>query len=461
MRIRLFLSFLLIILITTTSLVLIARWQAIVEIRNFVARGGFAGAETLVNALERYYRANQSWDGIALLLSGQGQRPGPGGFSGPGFRLFNERFRLADASGNVIYDSAAPNQTPAQHAPLQEGEIERAIPLRVDRQIVGYVLLDVRAPLTPGIESGLVNLINRGAILAALISALLAIILALILGYILLQPIRTLTRAAAALGQGDLSQRVPVEGDDEIAALAETFNHMAASLQAAEARRQAMTADIAHELRTPLAVQRANLEALQDGVYPLTTDNLQAVYEQTLLLERLVEDLRTLALADAGQLDLILTPTDLPALLKRVADQFTPQASQQRRTLTVQLPPPDACPPMELDPGRVEQILGNLLTNALRHTPEGGLVTVTLACTPEGARLTVRDTGPGIPPEHLPHIFERFYRSDRARSRAEGGSGLGLSIARRIAEAHRGTLTAENHPAGGAIFTLTLPRERR
>jgi signal transduction histidine kinase len=230
---------------------------------------------------------------------------------------------------------------------------------------------------------------------------------------------------------------------------------MADALQSAEESRRAMTADIAHELRNPLAVQRANLEALQDGIYPLTPENLTPILEQNLLLTRLVEDLRTLALADSGHLNLERSPTLLRDCVQRVVEQFSPQADS--RGIAIQWSAREDCPPVNVDAGRIEQIIGNLLSNALRYTPQGGKIWLDLTCTGEQIQLTVRDSGPGIPVEALPHVFERFFRADRSRSRAEGGSGLGLAIARRLAEAHGGSLTAANHPQGGALFTLTLP----
>jgi signal transduction histidine kinase len=274
---------------------------------------------------------------------------------------------------------------------------------------------------------------------------------------------------------------VRASGNDELAELGRSFNSMADSLQQAEDSRRALTADIAHELRTPLAVQRANLEALQDGVYPLTPENLTPVLEQNLLLTRLVDDLRTLALADAGQLTLERTPTDVTALVQRVVERFQSQASARRidlgfdpgqeRKRTMGDINIAATPPLSLDidPQRIEQILSNLLSNSLRYTPDGGRITVhiapvqasrdllTVTGAPGGVQISVHDSGPGIPPEALPHVFERFYRVDRSRSRSEGGSGLGLAIARQLAEAHGGSLIAGNHPQGGAVFSLSLP----
>ncbi|GAB4581144.1 MAG: ATP-binding protein [Anaerolineales bacterium] len=455
MRLRLFLSFLLLILITTLSVTFLARWQMDVALKRFTSRGGFAGAEALVTALESYYYIHQTWEGAEVLFREHG--PGNMGMSprGAGPGADDNTFLLLDTANQILVDTSQPNFLPEENRQITTEEQERAVAIRVNRTIVGYLIPSARPGLAPPIESGLLSVINRGALLASAISGLLAIILALILGYVLLRPVRALTHASAALGAGDLNQRVPVEGDDEIANLGRTFNRMAESLQQAEARRKAMTADIAHELRTPLSVQRANLEAIQDGIYPLTSESIQSVYEQTLLLERLVDDLRTLALADAGELELIKTETEIPALVQRVVDQFQPQAGGKNQTII--FAPPSFCPLINADPGRIEQILGNLLTNAMRHTPDGGQITVEVIPTPAGVQIAIQDTGPGIPEETIPHIFERFYRGDRSRSRVEGGTGLGLSIARRLAEAHGGTLTAANAPAAGAIFTLSLP----
>jgi signal transduction histidine kinase len=202
-------------------------------------------------------------------------------------------------------------------------------------------------------------------------------------------------------------------------------------------------------------VQRAHLEALEDGIYPLTLESLKPIEEHNHLLTRLVEDLRMLALADSGQLDLVRTPTDFLALVQRVTDRREPQAGE--RQIQIQLALAESCPPLSLDAQRIEQILHNLLDNALRYTPDGGIIRVGCEINADQCLLSVHDDGPGIPPEELSLIFERFYRADKARTRADGGTGLGLSIARKIAQAHSGEITAANHPDGGAIFTLRLP----
>lgn len=419
-------------------------------------RGGMAGSEGLVTALADYYQSHHSWMGVDGLFQtpgvgrGTGQGMGSGMGAGMG-AMMNQRLRLADSQGNIIVDTS--DRDPAGN--LTNNEITSAIPILADDQIVGYLLPEGGMGFTRNDETFLISRINRAALIAGLIAAAISLILAFLIAYRLLKPVRELTFAAEQLAQGDLSQRVRVQGNDELTTLGSTFNQMADSLQKAEQNRRAMTADIAHELRNPLAVQRANLEALQDGIYPLTPESLDPILEQNQLLNRLVEDLRTLALADAGQLQLECVPTDFPSLVKRVTERFETQSGSKNIEILFSADKP--CPKVSADPGRVEQILGNLLTNAIHHTPQGGRIWIKIRCTSSSAILTLRDNGSGISPEALPHIFDRFYRADKSRTRSEGGTGLGLTIARQLAQAHGGDLTAANYPEGGAIFTFTLP----
>jgi two-component system OmpR family sensor kinase/two-component system sensor histidine kinase BaeS len=264
-----------------------------------------------------------------------------------------------------------------------------------------------------------------------------------------------LTSAAEGIARGDLSQRVPISGNDEVAELSDTFNRMAAELERAELVRRNMTADIAHELRTPLTVIRGRLEGVLDGIYPATTSHLQPILEQTELLTYLVEDLRTLAQAEAGQLDLDRQAVDVGELLQEAVLAFENQSAERRIRLSLEVP--DGLPRVSADGRRLAQVLGNLLTNALRHTPEGGQVTISAAAARGAVRLAVTDTGTGIPADELPHVFDRFWRGDKSRSRAGGGVGLGLAIARQFIELHGGTIGAESTPGQGASFWFTLP----
>lgn len=447
MRLRLFLAFTLVVVVSILSVLFLTWRGAQNEVRTFVARGGMMGIEALADELELYYRETGGWNSAQELLDNW--RMGRG--MGMGMRAgANLRLRLADADGRYVADNrgrASGEMTAAERsaAVVLYGPGGREI---------GYLVASGGTPVMS--ERNLLLRLLRAAWIAAGIAGGLALLLALLFSYQLNRPIRDLTRAASKLAAGDLSQRVPARGGPELSTLSAAFNRMAASLQRAEQNRRAMTADIAHELRTPIAIQRAHLEALQDGVYPLTVENLQPVLEQTELLTRLVEDLRTLALADAGELNLERSPVDIAELAWRVVDRFRPQAESSGVQIVLENSETETFT-LNVDSGRVEQVLNNLLSNALRYTPQGGEVRVGLRRRDGWALLQVADTGPGIAAEDLPRLFERFFRADPSRSRAAGGTGLGLAIARQIALAHGGDLSAENRPEGGAVFTLRLP----
>ncbi|MGB6421013.1 MAG: ATP-binding protein [Anaerolineales bacterium] len=475
MRLRLLLAFILVILVSLLGVAFFMHQETAQEVYTFIYRGGIYEAEDLVTELEDHYQASGSWENVASLFpppgksNGQVEGKGKGRGLGPGSRSSSEAggdLFLYDAGGNLVFD---PHNLGAEGS-LEDEEFLSAIPLVVDGETVGYLLPPGGHVFGQNVEAELLGQLNQALLSAALIAGGLALILALLLAFYLLRPVRELTRAATRMSEGDLTQRVRVGGKDELATLGKAFNHMAASLDEGEQRRQSMTADIAHELRTPLAVQRANLEAMLDGVYPLTAKNLGPVLEQNQLLTRLVADLRTIALADAGELTLNILPTDLNRIVSSVVERFRPQANRQQISLGIEL---DAdCPVLEADRDRIEQILINLLNNALHYTPEGGEIRISTSCNTQTtgqlagqiarqfALVEIRDSGSGIPPDALPHIFERFYRVDRSRSREEGGTGLGLAIARKLAEAHGGTLIAANNPEGGALFRLSLPIRR-
>lgn len=263
-------------------------------------------------------------------------------------------------------------------------------------------------------------------------------------------PLDDLLAAADRVARGDYAVTVVERGPREVRSLARAFNNMASRLHRLDEQRRAMLADVTHELRTPLTVMRGNLEGMLDGVYPVEETRLRALLEETDLLTRLVEDLRTLALAESGALQLRREPTDLPQLARETLAAFTAQAEAGGVQLV--LDAPDGLPAAQVDAGRIRQVLGNLISNALRYTPSGGQVRVTCAREGSGLRVAVRDSGPGIPEADLAHVFERFYRSADS-----GGMGLGLAIARSLVEAHGGSLRAENVAAGGAELSFTLP----
>lgn len=448
MRLRLIISFLLIVIVSIVSMTIIAQINTAREIRVYMFSGSGPARQELIEALTEYYKANQSWQGVDRLLGQAGR--GMHGNSNMMAR-WEERLRLLDDKGEILFDSE--NLVTGEQ--ITQDELFVSVPIIINNQTVGYLLPERNKIFTQSDEEFLIKRIKHAAIISGLITAVISLVMLSFLTYRLLKPVHELTRATEHIAQGDLSQRVPVRGNDELAALGRAFNRMADSLENAEKNRRIMTADIAHELRNPLAVQRANLEAMQDGIYELSPENIKPIIEQNLLLTRLVEDLRTLAQADTGKLELIRVESDFSALVKKNLERFQSQADQKQ--ISMQLSGGESCPVVFLDPQRIEQILGNILSNALRYTPPSGKIDLSISCSPENVKLEIHDGGPGIPEEALPHMFQRFYRPDRARSRSEGGSGLGLAIARKIAEAHGGTLFIANHPQGGALVTLTLP----
>ncbi len=266
----------------------------------------------------------------------------------------------------------------------------------------------------------------------------------------LARPVGDLIEAAGRVENGDYSTRVAERGPREVRALARAFNKMAAGLQNDEQQRRALLADVTHELRTPLTVIQGNLEALLDSVYPADPPHLTPILDETQVMARLIEDLRTLALAESGALPLHLESTDLGILLTDVTAAFRARADAAGLTLTLTLAPD--LPLLDLDPERLREVVTNLLTNALRHTPPGGALTLSADCpTPARVRVSVADTGTGIAPADLPHIFDRFYKSA-----ASPGSGLGLAIAKNLVEAHGGEIRAESEVGKGTRVEFGL-----
>jgi signal transduction histidine kinase len=290
----------------------------------------------------------------------------------------------------------------------------------------------------------------------------LSVTLALFLARRISGPITAVAGAAARIAEGDLSARAALPhyalgSRDETAMLAHHFNAMAAALEQLERERQALIADIAHELRTPLTILQGQLDAMQDGIVPFDQSELGKLDAQTELLSRLIDDLRTLSLADAKRLTLERVLTDLVPLARRVCESFQEKAQRQGLTLDFRTTAPHA--PLEADPDRLAQVLTNLLENAVRYTPPGGWVGVSVKTLPGGLELSVEDTGPGLSGEAQARVFERFYRAETSRGRAGGGSGLGLAIVRTLVELHGGRVEAHNRTEGGAAFHVTLPRE--
>ncbi len=436
----------------------------------FSNRSGQILATRLAERLSDYYAFTGSWEGVGDFLSleqwtettsGQGGMmqmgrmvPGSGMIA-----AMNLRLTLADQDGTIVADSTSQGLGNR----LSRRELNTGIPIQVDGTQVGTLL---------AVSEGFGSLVAReflASINSALIKSMLVVgVISLFLGFLLFNqitaPLRAMQKAAERIADGDLQTRVNVNSNDELGDLAVSFNNMAENLASAEDQRRQLAADVAHELRTPLAAIQATLEGMQDGVLPADQEQISSLVSEAELLNRMVEDLRLLSLAEAGRLELDLQPVATGELILKAVGLMQPVAQQQGVNLIAASS--ENLPMVLGDADRLIQVLNNLIANALRYTPAGGTVTVTAAFPASGGKVvfSVTDTGAGIDPRDLPHVFDRFYRADKSRSRSSGGSGLGLAIVRQLVETQGGTVAAvspvptpEGQLAPGTRITFTIP----
>ncbi|RPI22765.1 MAG: HAMP domain-containing protein, partial [Chloroflexota bacterium] len=390
--------------------------------------------QILVDNLVQYYQVNGGWAGLedylGYIVGPILHEPG----SGREIRRGWERFTLVDSDRTVVF-SMLPGQQGKQ---ITYRELDRAVPLEVDGAPVGWLILapNAREWVANSPEAIFLRNINRATRFSALIAALLAFALGGLLAFNMTRSLRELTEATLEIARGKLGKQVKVRSQDELGELAGSFNKMSLDLERAVQSRRQMTADIAHDLRTPLSVIAGYAEALSDGKLDGTPEVYAILHQETRHLNRLVEDLRTLSLADAGELTLTLQPAQSNTILEGVAARHAMTAQQRGISLLVDVQAD--LPPLQVDVERMAQVLDNLVVNAFRYTPSGGEVVLAAKENHGAVQLQVRDTGSGISPEDLPHIFDRFYRGDKSRQ-GSGESGLGLAIAKSIVEAHGGT----------------------
>ena len=413
-----------------------------------------------------YYAKRENWRAGSLqtLL----ERAGP---------VSGTRIRVYDAKGSLIADSHTYLMPPPVGKDgkdwwKRKDDLKKFPVFQNGQQVGVFTLSSMDSPAPDSgnpipadpVASRISGVVNRSLLWAGISAAAVGTLLVWLLSRRTLAPLQNLGAAARRLGGGDLSQRAETSGPTEIRELAHSFNVMAEGLEEAERQRRNLTADVAHELRTPLSNIQGYLEAIKDGLVDPTPETIDTIHGQALHLSRLVEDLRLLAQVEAGALQLQLSPTEMEELLQSSVEAVRPRAEAKRIDLGLDVEP--SLPTMDLDATRISQVIGNLLENAITHTPEDGRVTVSAHVIRqaqderETLEVTVSDTGPGIAPEDLPRIFDRFYRADLSRDRSTGGAGLGLTIARRLVEAHGGTIEAESELGQGSRFTIRLPVRR-
>lgn len=406
---------------------------------------GFGVAFTIGRPLESYYAGHGSWEGVAVILTQLSPILPESELDWQTALLLDNESRIVIDHGRVDTDRIG------QPYSLDSDEIRQ--PLRVSGEQVGILVVQRK------------NFLGIPGVLSRLIFPVLGIsfftgVLTLLIGFLLIRrmvtPLAAVIGAAQAVAAGDLSTRVQERGPGDLASLSHSFNRMAGALERNDLERRNFLADIAHELRTPLTIIRGRLEGLVDGIYPTDEDHIAPVLAETYVLERLVEDLRTLTLAESRQLHFDQQSVDLGEVAQRAVDLFRAQADDKQLELSIRVAADT--PTVVADPQRVGQVLGNLISNAIRYVPTSGKVIIDVRRGEKNdrVRVSVRDSGPGLAEADLPKLFDRFWRGDKSRARVAGGAGLGLAIAKQLIEAQGGQIWAANLTSGGFEVAFEL-----
>ena len=440
LRFRLLVAFTLVILVTVGTVFFFVSQSTRGEIRQYQERSERIRIRRIQHELSRYYRQQGDWEGIQPFVEQWGN-------------LYGRRIILTDASGVVVADSQG-ELLGEQYHPDSPG---RALSPPWTEDVIGMLYISPEPPAGAGSISprGLSQAIGRFLLWGGLLAVAIALLITFFLSRRILAPVKALTLAARRLGQGDFSQRVQFKDKSEVGELAQTFNSMANDLERAEQLQRNMVADVAHELRTPLSNIRGYLEAIRDGVVEPDAATIRSLDEEASLLSQLVDDLQELSLAETGELKLVCQTEDIARLIKQTVAAVQAQAATKGLSVSIDLP--DKLPPVNIDSHRIGQVLRNLLENAVTHTAKGGAISIAARQQDNWVEVSVADTGEGIPAEELPNIFERFYRVDKSRARATGSSGLGLTIAKRLVEAHGGKIEVQSEPGKGSRFSFTVP----
>jgi signal transduction histidine kinase len=436
-RLILFLAFMVVILVAVGTVATFTLRNAAMEIAEYDNLADELEMTRITHWLTGYFDIHESWDQVHPYLDEIGV-------------MYGRRVVLTDTEGRVVADTRTDGTL------LFGGAQWRTRSLQFDRfdDPVGTVHVHHDFTIVDSFRGRLAASIRRFLFLSSGLAVALALLVSFAVSRPLVTPISVLATVSDRVAGGDLDVRVTVPRVREFRSLATAFNRMVTDLQAAEALRKNMIADVAHELRTPLSNVRGYLEAMRDGVVA-PSEAVDVVEREMLMLTRLADDLQELSVTEAGEVVLVREQTDLREVVRQVSERFVAGAADRSVEIRVSVP---NHPIISLvDPVRLSQMLGNLISNAITHSPPDGHVVISVAQNGGHLQITVADTGAGIPPAHLPFVFERFYRVDRSRSRSTGGHGLGLTIARSIAIAHGGTLAVESTEGEGSCFTVTLP----
>jgi len=416
---RLSVTFAVIILVTVGTIYLFVSERIADEMEYYETTSGQYRSDQILSRLYLYYWDKRSWDAVQSVVEDTAHVSGT-------------YIVLVAVNGTIMGDSKQRELVGTNYTDSSNSSLEMSLVMGGLKEILGevYITPDPAAELYVAPFLRLSASINRSLLLGGSLAIAIALLLTFILSRRVTSPIGALAKAARRLGRGELSQRVQLQGEGEISSLAQAFNSMAGDLEQAEQLRRNMVADVAHELRTPLSNIQGYLEAIRDGVIKADGTTINSLNEEAALLSRLVNELQELSLAEAGELKLVYQAEDITNLVKEAVTPWQPQLTTKKISLSLDLP--DNLPLVNIDWQRVNQVLHNLLENAVAYTHEGGTINVAAAKRGNWVEVSVSDTGEGIPIGDLPYIFQRFYRVDKSRARATGGSGLGLTIAKRL-----------------------------
>ncbi|MFC1987340.1 sensor histidine kinase [Chloroflexota bacterium] len=440
LRFRLLAAFSIVILAAVGTVFFFTSRAASSEIQRFGERIEQARFNRVGFELARYYRAHGGWEGIQTYVEQWAS-------------LYGQRIILTDSNSVVIADSR--RELLGKQYRLDAEGVSMPMRMPMMGMIAGTIYISPEPSTEFPSPLGLSQATTRFLLWGVLLAVAIALLLTFFLSRSISAPVKALTLAATQLGQGDLSQRVRLKDKSEMGELAQAFNSMASDLERAEQLRRDMVADIAHELRTPLSNVKGYLEALREGIIKLDTDAIRSLDEEATLLARLVNELQELSLIEADELKMTRQTEDITKLISQTVTALQGQAVT--KGVLMPIDSPDTLPPVYIDSHRIKQVLHNLLENALAHTAKGGAISIVARHQDNWVEVSVSDTGEGIPAEELPNIFERFYRVDKSRARATGGSGLGLTIAKRLVENHGGKIEAQSELGKGSSFSFTIP----
>lgn len=441
LKIKIFVSFLFIIVLSIGIIAYFQYQTTVSQFDIYVKRTGKVATQQVSDRVIYYYNVNQSWRGINQILNSMSA-------SGFYIELIGPDKRLIAKAGN-------PNDVPKNTVNIMRKNPQPIVDQNNQLTAVLYVYPTKSVVLQTPTEKAFITSMNRSLMVTGITTIILSIILSLILSQIITNPLLALANAVKSMTEGELDQEVKIKGSEEFKELAGNFNDLSKKLKTVEDQRRKMISDIAHELRTPLTTLQGNIEGMIDGVVPKSEKSLNALHEEIALLSRLVHDLQDLSLLEAGHLDLKKEYTNIKELVNNTVEKYYSLAQKSGITIKTEFSP--KLPLMNIDKDRIRQVINNLVSNAIRHTPSEGKIIIEIKQGKDALILSVSDTGGGIKEDDLELIFERFYRADKSRHRKSGGAGLGLTITKRLVEAHGGQIQAKSALGKGTSFSFTLP----